>query len=104
MRDECRGAHYKPEFKIPSPDAEDHEVLRQQAQTWCKAFKEKNDKWLKSTIAEYDPDGPKFSYEAVDTSLIPPRPRTYGLTGAEIIEEVWRDMGRKQQPVAAASS
>ena len=37
-------------------------------------------------------DGPKITYESVNTSLIPPRPRTYGLKGAEIIEEVWSQM------------
>ncbi len=92
QRDECRGAHFKPEFQIPSPDADDAAGLRKQAEAWCKAFKEKNEKWLKSTVAEYTQDGPKFRYDEVDTSLIPPRPRTYGLKGAEIIEEVWREM------------
>ena len=92
LRDECRGAHYKPEFEIPAPDTDDPAELREQATTWCKAFKKKNDKWLKTSIAEHKPDGAEFTYEPVDTSLIPPRPRTYGLKGAEIIEEVWRDM------------
>ncbi len=105
LRDECRGAHFKPEFQIPSPDSDDPGVLRQQAETWCKAFKERNEKWLKTTIAEHTPDGPKFSYEPVDVSLIPPRPRTYGLKGAEIIEEVWRKMSRSaDQSTAVASS
>ena len=105
LRDECRGAHFKPEFQIPSPDSDDPGVLRQQAETWCKAFKEKNDKWLKTTLAEHTPDGPKFSYEPVDVSLIPPRPRTYGLKGAEIIEEVWRKMSPSaDQPTAAATT
>lgn len=53
-RDESRGAHYKPEF----PERDD-----------------KN--WLKTTKAKYTPDGPEFSYEEVDTSLIKPRPRRY---------------------------
>ncbi len=93
QRDECRGAHFKPNFLTPPMDADDPAELHKQAQRWCKAFKEKNDRWLKSTIAEFTPDGPKMSYESVDTSLIPPRPRTYGLKGAEIIDEVWREMG-----------
>ncbi len=56
MRDESRGAHYKPDF----PDRDD-----------------KN--WLKTTKAMFAPDAdePKFEFEAVDTSLIPPRPRKY---------------------------
>ena len=45
----------------------------------------------RSTIAQLGPDGePQLSYEDVDTSLIPPRPRLYGVTGGQMIEEVWR--------------
>ena len=94
MRDECRGAHYKPEFAIPATDADEPAELREQAKKWCNAFKTQTDRWLKTTVAEFTEDGPKITYEEVDTSLIPPRPRTYGLKGAEIIDEVWRDMGR----------
>jgi succinate dehydrogenase / fumarate reductase flavoprotein subunit len=56
MRDESRGAHYKPDF----PERDD-----------------KN--WLKTTKAYFAPDAdePKFEFEAVDVSLIPPRPRKY---------------------------
>jgi succinate dehydrogenase / fumarate reductase flavoprotein subunit len=56
MRDESRGAHYKPDF----PERDD-----------------KN--WLKTTKATFAPDAdePKFEFEPVDTSLIPPRPRKY---------------------------
>ncbi len=92
LRNECRGAHYKPEFQIKSPDADDPAKLRQQAETWCRAFKEQTDKWLKTTIARHAPEGPQITYEDVDTSLIPPRPRTYGLKGAEIIEKTWKEM------------
>ncbi len=92
QRDESRGAHFKPEFKIADPKGGDPKTLREEAKRWCREFKANNDKWLKSTIAEYTPDGPKLSYEDVDTSLIPPRPRTYGLVGAEVIEEVWSEM------------
>lgn len=95
LRDECRGVHYKPDFQITPPDADDAETLRVQATKWCEAFREKNENWLQSTIATYSPDGPKISYEEVDTSLIPPRPRTYGLKGAEIIDEVWKEMSRQ---------
>ena len=64
LRDESRGAHYKPEFP------------------------ERNDeKFLKTTIASYDPKdgpvgGPQISYEAVDISLIKPRPRKYDVDAA----------------------
>jgi succinate dehydrogenase / fumarate reductase flavoprotein subunit len=56
MRDESRGAHYKPDF----PERDD-----------------KN--WLKTTKAYFAPDAdePKFEFEPVDVSLIPPRPRKY---------------------------
>jgi succinate dehydrogenase flavoprotein subunit len=56
MRDESRGAHYKPDF----PDRDD-----------------KN--WLKTTKAYFAPDAdePKFEFEPVDVSLIPPRARKY---------------------------
>ena len=53
-RNESRGAHYKPEF----PDRDD-------------------ENFLKTTIAEYSGEGPVFSYEAVDVSLITPRKRDY---------------------------
>jgi succinate dehydrogenase / fumarate reductase flavoprotein subunit len=56
LRDESRGAHYKPDF----PDRNDPD-------------------FLKTTKAVYDSTNntPAFSWEEVDTSLIPPRPRTY---------------------------
>jgi succinate dehydrogenase / fumarate reductase flavoprotein subunit len=56
VRDESRGAHYKPDF----PERDD-----------------KN--WLKTTKATFAPDAdePKFEFEPVDVSLIPPRPRRY---------------------------
>ena len=90
QRDECRGAHYKPEFAIADLDADSGRDLTVQARRWCGQFKEQNDKWLKTTLAEHTPDGPKFTWADVDLSLIPPRPRTYGLKGAEEIERVWK--------------
>jgi succinate dehydrogenase / fumarate reductase flavoprotein subunit len=57
QRNESRGAHFKP------------------------AYPERDDaNFLKATIARYDKtaDAPQISYEAVDTSLIAPRARTYG--------------------------
>ncbi len=90
-RDECRGAHFKPEFDMPGIDAADPAEKRRQAEAWCDKFDAKNRKWLKTTIATFDQRGePTLSYEDVDVSLIPPRPRLYGLVGAEIIEEAWK--------------
>jgi succinate dehydrogenase / fumarate reductase flavoprotein subunit len=56
MRDESRGAHYKPEF----PDRNDAA-------------------YLKTTLATYDPanDRPSITYGPIDTSLVPPRARKY---------------------------
>jgi succinate dehydrogenase / fumarate reductase flavoprotein subunit len=56
LRDESRGAHYKPDFP------------------------ERNDeKFLKTTKAYFAPDAdePRFEWEAVDTQFIKPRPRRY---------------------------
>ena len=59
LRDESRGAHYKPDF----PDRND-------------------EKFLKTTKASFTgaPEGPKFEYEEVDTQFIKPRPRRYDAT------------------------
>jgi succinate dehydrogenase / fumarate reductase flavoprotein subunit len=59
LRDESRGAHYKPDF----PDRND-------------------EKFLKSTKASFTGDisGPRFEYEEVDTQYIKPRPRRYDAT------------------------
>ncbi|MGB1815135.1 MAG: succinate dehydrogenase flavoprotein subunit [Rubripirellula sp.] len=91
QRDECRGAHYKPDFEKPSLTAEDPVERRQQAEKWCDDFEENNRKYLKSTVASWTTGQamPTLAYEEVDTSLIPPRPRLYGLVGAEVIEQVW---------------
>ena len=107
MRDECRGAHYKPEFEIPATSADDPIKLHEQAEKWCRAFKDQTDRWLKTTIARHTPNGPEITYEDVDTSLIPPRPRTYGLKGAEIIEKTWKEMTKAtptRKPQVAAVS
>ncbi len=111
-RDECRGAHYKPEFARQGIEAGDKDERRRQAEQWCDEFEANNKRWLKTTVAQWQDPEPVLSYEDVDTSLIPPRPRLYGLVGAEIIEEVWRQrMAQKtnqpdkgQQPAGAAST
>ena len=67
VRNESRGAHYKPEF----PERNDEE-------------------WLKTTIAAFDGErNPQFSYESVDTSLIKPRRRSYkaASNGAEAAQQ-----------------
>ena len=57
LRDESRGAHYKPDFP------------------------ERNDeKFLKTTKAAFVDGAPKFEFEEVDISHIKPRPRRYDAT------------------------
>ena len=92
LRDECRGAHFKPQFAMPGIEATEPAAKRAEAERWCDRFEENTARWLKSTIAACDADGnPRITYQDVDTSLIPPRPRLYGLVGAEAIEEVWKE-------------
>ena len=89
QRDECRGAHFKPDFQKPPLTADDPVGRQRQAEQWCDEFEENNRKNLKSTIASWNHSElvPELTYEDVDTSLIPPRPRLYGLVGAEAIEQ-----------------
>ena len=54
LRDESRGAHYKPDY----PERDD-------------------ERFLKTTKASFVNGAPKLEYEEVDTSLIKPRPRKY---------------------------
>lgn len=98
QRDECRGAHYKPDFAKPSLKSEDPIERRAEAEAWCDEFQANNERYLKSTIATYDPESRSVSlaYEDVDTSSIPPRPRLYGLVGAEAIEQVWNERAAAQ--------
>jgi succinate dehydrogenase / fumarate reductase flavoprotein subunit len=56
VRDESRGAHYKPDF----PERDDPN-------------------WLKTTRASYNGGKIKLDFEAVDTSQIPPRARRYDM-------------------------
>ncbi len=106
LRDECRGAHFKPDFAMPGLAATDPVEKRREAEEWCDRFEQNTARWLKSTIAACGPDGePEISYQDVDTSLIPPRPRLYGLVGAEEIEEVWKEReAEKVGAVAAGAS
>ena len=53
-RNESRGAHYKPDF----PERDDAN-------------------WMKSTLAHWTSDGPRFAFEPVDATLIKPRARRY---------------------------
>lgn len=54
LRNESRGAHYKPDFA-----------------------ERDDDHFMKSTIAKWTKEGPEISYEDIDVSLITPRKRDY---------------------------
>ncbi len=104
LRDECRGAHFKPQFAMPGLAATDPVEKRIEAEQWCDRFEESTARWLKTTVAACGADGePEITYQDVDTSLITPRPRLYGLVGAEAIEEVWNERQAAKVPAAAAS-
>lgn len=104
LRDECRGAHYKPEFEPTAIHATDAVTRRREAEAWCDRFEQNNAKWLKSTIATYNGGGdPQIRYEAVNTSLIPPRPRLYGIVGGDIIEQVWKERVAQRRELAVAT-
>jgi len=101
LRDECRGAHYKPDFEMPGIKATDPDEQRREAEEWCDRFEANTQKWLKSTVARHGDDGhPQITYEDIDTSLIPPRPRLYGLVGGDVIEEVWKERQRARDAAA----
>ncbi len=101
QRDECRGAHYKPDFEMPGITATDEAGRQKQAEEWCDRFEHNNRTWLKSTIAWWNEEEPVLSYEDVDTSLIPPRPRLYGIVGGEMIEKVWKERQSKKKEAAS---
>ena len=101
LRDECRGAHYKPAFEMPPLTAEDPEDRMQQAEEWCDQFEENNKRYLKTTVATWDGREPEIDYQDIDTSSIPPRPRLYGLVGAEEIELAWKKRVTKKKPTTA---
>ena len=94
LRDEFRGAHYKPEFEINQPSDFKPESFLEYTKLkvdgglkqdsfkpdhleYMRLYEESNEKWLKSSIATFNGKGPDINYEAVDTSLIQPRPRKY---------------------------
>ncbi len=94
MRDEFRGSHYKPDFDLNQPkDFDPHEYIDYLEQKqygevteekfpsghldYMKRFQDNNEKWLKTTVAQYKNNQPEITYEEVNTSLVTPRPRKY---------------------------
>lgn len=78
-RNESRGAHYKPDF----PDRDDEQ-------------------FMKTTIAEYSGEGPVFSYEPIDVSLIKPRKRDYSKGKKEAAAAAGSKGGAGQVPEPGA--
>jgi succinate dehydrogenase flavoprotein subunit len=64
MREESRGAHFK--VRDLSAPIEGQNVLPRD-----------DANFLKTTMAEHSPEGPKITYARVDTSLVKPRARQY---------------------------
>jgi succinate dehydrogenase / fumarate reductase, flavoprotein subunit len=73
LRDECRGAHYKPEFQLPEPKTKDP---REDAE-WMELWRERNEKWARLTIARHNPESPDITYEDLPTPVLEPEPRWY---------------------------
>jgi succinate dehydrogenase / fumarate reductase flavoprotein subunit len=65
VRDESRGAH----FKMDTPDRDDKD-------------------WLKTTLASYTPQGPKFTFEPIDCRYIAPRARKYKINQNMIVKQI----------------
>ncbi len=57
LRDESRGAHYKPDFQ-----------------------ERDDERFLKTTMASFVDGAPKIEYQEVDIQYIKPRPRRYDAT------------------------
>jgi len=94
LRDEFRGAHYKPDFDLRQPrDFDPHEYIHFLELSnydevpedefppghleYMKRFEENNKKWLQTSIATFNNNEPEITYEPVNASIITPRPRKY---------------------------
>ncbi len=73
LRDECRGAHYKPAFEL-TPEAG---KKPQDDPAFMAKWKASLDQWCKTTIATYRPAGPEITYRPIPFSILKPEPRHY---------------------------
>ena len=76
LRDESRGSHYKPDFALPEPKTKDPT----QDPQWMEAWRVRNEKWLKLTMARFSADGPKVTFEPLKSlanPILKPEPRWY---------------------------
>lgn len=78
VRDESRGAH----FKMDTPQRDD-------------------EKWLKTTMATYEPGGPTFAFEPIDVRYIAPRARKYRINQNIIVKEIMGEDALKGVAVEA---
>jgi succinate dehydrogenase / fumarate reductase, flavoprotein subunit len=83
-RDECRGAHYKPDFELPLPAGKSASMPAAGGnadpawEAYMARWQANNERWLKTTVAEHTPDGPRIDFEPVDLSVLAPdQPRDY---------------------------
>ncbi|HTQ09441.1 MAG TPA: hypothetical protein VMI31_05160, partial [Fimbriimonadaceae bacterium] len=84
VRDESRGAH----FKMDTPDRDDV-------------------KWLKTTLAEWTPGGPMFSFEPIDCRYISARPRKYKINQNKIVKVIMGEgalQGIEEKPAEPAKA
>ena len=79
QRDECRGAHFKPEFAPEGIQADEPAERTRQAEQWCDDFEANNERWLKSTIATWNrgssgPDvrGSRYESDSAPTAIVWP--------------------------------
>jgi succinate dehydrogenase / fumarate reductase flavoprotein subunit len=82
LRNESRGAHYKPQY----PERDDAN-------------------FLKTTLARYDAGAgaAKIEYGPVDTSLVPPRARTYGKKAEPAVVKNAAAVARADAPTAVVA-
>ncbi|NOK15803.1 succinate dehydrogenase flavoprotein subunit [Corallococcus carmarthensis] len=73
LRDESRGAHYKPDFSLPEPKTKDP----REDPSWMDQWRTRHEKWAKTTIATYASQGPQISYQDLPTPVLDPEPRWY---------------------------
>nr|WP_255427358.1 succinate dehydrogenase flavoprotein subunit [Corallococcus sp. AB045] len=73
LRDESRGAHYKPDFSLPEPKVKDPTKDPE----WMALWRQRHEKWAKTTIATYAAQGPQISYQDLPTPVLEPEPRWY---------------------------
>ncbi|HYZ89122.1 MAG TPA: succinate dehydrogenase flavoprotein subunit, partial [Myxococcales bacterium] len=76
MRDECRGSHFKPEFDLPEAKTRNPT----EDPDWMEAWRKRNEKWLKLTMARWSPGGPQVTFEplkSLENPILKPEPRWY---------------------------